>query len=105
METIMKTNVVTDVRDAKKAFDEVSLARVYVMAAESLCPDTFEAFEKIFLELKDRRSLSGIAERVGNEEWECPECGQKGNYEDIRKPLDSGVDKCPNCSEEVKCLE
>ena len=101
----MKTNVVTNVREAKKAFDEVSLARVYVMAAESLCPDVFEAFEKIFLELKDRRSLTGIAECVAGEEWECPECRQTGSYSDIRKPLDLGVDNCPNCGEEVKCLE
>ena len=101
----MKTNVVTNVRDAKKAFDEVSLARVYVMATESLCPDAFESFEKIFLELKDRRNLSGIAERVDSAEWKCPECEQEGSYADIRKPLDLGVDKCPSCSEEVKCLE
>ena len=66
----MKTNVVTNVRDAKKAFDEVSLARVYVMAAESLCPEHFYSFEKIFHELKERRCLSGIAENICAEEGE-----------------------------------
>lgn len=39
------------------------------------------------------------------EEWECLECGQRGSYMEIRKPIDFGVDRCPNCSEEVKCLE
>lgn len=43
--------------------------------------------------------------KLSEEEWECPECGQKGSYADIRRPLDLGVDRCPNCSEEVKCLE
>ena len=52
-ETIVTTNVV----DAKKAFDEVSLARVYVMATESLNPDEFDAFEKAFRPLCERRKL------------------------------------------------
>ena len=38
-------------------------------------------------------------------EWECPECGEKGDYADIRKPLDSGVDKCPQCSTQVICVD
>lgn len=60
----MKTNVLTDLRNTKRAFDEVSLGRVYVMATESLCPEHFEQFETIFNELKQRRELYGIAENV-----------------------------------------
>ncbi len=63
----MKTNVVTNLRDAKKAFDEVSLGRVYVMATESLCPEHFERFEAVFKELKERRRLYGIAENVDSD--------------------------------------
>jgi hypothetical protein len=61
-----KTNVVTNMRDPKKALDEISLARVYVMATESLDPELFNSFESVFNELKDRRRLSGIAENVGH---------------------------------------
>jgi predicted RNA-binding Zn-ribbon protein involved in translation (DUF1610 family) len=71
------------------------------MGAPSLPPDEFEQLENIIKFLKRNRK----ALREAEEEWECPECGQKGSYEDIRKPLDLGVDKCPNCGEEVKCLE
>lgn len=61
----MKTNVSTNVKNPKKAFDEMSLARVFVMATESLCPEHFESFEIIFNELRNRRELHGITERVG----------------------------------------
>ena len=63
----MKTNVVTNLRDTKKAFDEVSLGRVYVMATESLCPEHFEKFEEVFNVLKERRKLYGIAENVSDD--------------------------------------
>ena len=35
-------------------------------------------------------------------EWECPECTRQGTYADIRKPIDHGVDSCPECGTEVK---
>jgi hypothetical protein len=38
-------------------------------------------------------------------EWECEECGNRGDYADIRKPFDRGVDTCPQCSTEVTCVE
>lgn len=38
-------------------------------------------------------------------EWVCDECGNKGDYADIRKPIDSGVDQCPQCSTEVTCRD
>ena len=31
-------------------------------------------------------------------EWECPACGEKGDYASIKKPFDRGIDACPNCS-------
>lgn len=64
----MKSTIVTNMREPKKALDEISLARVYVMATESLCPEHFESFVKVFLELKDRRGLSGIVEAHGEGE-------------------------------------
>ena len=38
-------------------------------------------------------------------EWECPECGQIGNYADIRRVLDSGGDRCPDCRSPVECCD
>lgn len=37
-------------------------------------------------------------------EWECPECEQVGNYADIRRIIDRGVDHCPDCNSPVKCM-
>ena len=38
-------------------------------------------------------------------EWQCPECDQQGTYQDLRKPLDLGVDTCPMCGCEVEEIE
>ena len=39
-------------------------------------------------------------------EWECPECDdRKGNYIDIRTPIDRGVDCCPDCGTPVVCTD
>lgn len=34
-------------------------------------------------------------------EWVCLECNDKGMYQEIRAPLDRGVDLCPECNTEV----
>jgi hypothetical protein len=72
----LKTNVTTNLVDVKKAFDEASLARVYVMATESLEPEKFESFMDAFNELKEHRRLYGIAENVVLEDNGnlCPIC-------------------------------
>ena len=84
------------------------------MGAPSLPPDEYVQLENIVNLLKmNRKALREGEERrpverpgcARADEWKCPECGQKGSYADTRKPLDLGVDKCPSCGEEVKCLE
>lgn len=54
---MIKTEIKVDVENAKKAFDEVSLARVYNMALHSLDPENFNSFEGVFKILCDIRRL------------------------------------------------
>jgi len=51
------TNITTDLKDPKKSFDEISLARCCVMATESLHTDEFDAFMKAHNILIKRRGL------------------------------------------------
>jgi len=44
------------------------------------------------------------AESDSEIEWVCPECNDKGTYQEIRTPLDKGVDSCPECGTEVKAI-
>jgi hypothetical protein len=56
-----------------------------------------------------RRPLPGeeimLKKMEDRHEWECPECGQVGNYADIRRYTNSGVDCCPNCKSPVECVD
>lgn len=38
-------------------------------------------------------------------EWVCHECGMTGDYDGLRKPIDHGVDTCPECGCEVESQE
>jgi len=51
------TKITSDMTDPKKALDEVSLARVCVMATESLTPDEFDHFIVAHNALVNRRRL------------------------------------------------
>lgn len=44
-------------KDPKKSFDEISLARCCVMATESLCPEDFDHFIKAHNVLAEVRGL------------------------------------------------
>jgi len=54
---VFTTEVTTNLKDPKKSFDEISLARCCVMATESLNPEEFEIFMNIHNVLIDRRKL------------------------------------------------
>jgi len=51
------TKITTVLKDPKKSFDEIALARCCVMATESLCPDDFLSFMKAHNALIKRRGL------------------------------------------------
>ena len=51
------TKITTDLKDPKKAFDEIALARCCVMATESLNPEEFDFFIKAHNILIERRKL------------------------------------------------
>ncbi len=51
------TEITTDCKNPKKAFDEVALARCCVMAAESLNPEEFGHFIVAHNVLVERRKL------------------------------------------------
>ncbi|MBU3947270.1 MAG: hypothetical protein KJ826_03500 [Proteobacteria bacterium] len=51
------TKITTDLKEPKKALDEISLARCCVMATESLNPEEFDHFIKAHNVLIERRKL------------------------------------------------
>jgi len=51
------TEITTDLKDPKKSFDELALARCCVMATESLSPEEFVAFMLAHNSLVERRRL------------------------------------------------
>jgi len=54
---------------------------------------------RIFAEMVQAKTEQSIND---NAEWVCPECNDKGTYQEIRTPIDRGVDSCPECGTEVK---
>ena len=57
-------------------------------------------------DLEDRNDqISFMRWSNGLDEWECPECHSRGQYQEIRKPFDKGVDSCPDCGTEVNVID
>lgn len=54
---MIDTTITSDMKDPKKSFDEVALARCCCMARESLNPEEFEAFIVAHDALIERRGL------------------------------------------------
>jgi hypothetical protein len=54
---MIDTTITTDMKDPKKSFDAISLARCCQMAMESLNPEEFEAFIVVHDTLIERRNM------------------------------------------------
>ena len=57
MTPLFDTNISLNMENPKKSFDEITLARCCVMAAESLNPEEFDKFIIVYNTLIERRLL------------------------------------------------